>query len=265
MSEDEDKLALKSVFLKSCYEGNEDKVKACITLEVNVNCIGLTREEDYQNENEGRIWKSSPGIYKAAVHNWIKIVEMLLGQPDINVNKTDDTDNTTLHAACWQRTSRTQIIKALCNEPKIKLNLKDKLGRTPAFRAVANGHVSNLKALKNFTGVDWNTKNNQGYSPLMWAVKEEYTEEVAELLSIPSIDIETTNSSGETIYQVARYDYGILILVNILVFRSNNSTEILRLLPGTAENENETLCLEVKRLQLKEKRFASIIPECKVN
>ena len=196
MAEKED-ATIKQAFLQNCWDGNKEKVQACLTLEVDVDHIGKAWNEPWTNP-------SSSGLAKAAISGHIEVVDLLLTAPKIDINQTSEYVRTCLHDTCWQPHNLSGIIVKLCSDPRIKLNERDSLGKTPAFKTVENGHIENLRALKYVPGVNWNIKDNEGDSPLMLAVKEEKAEKITELVKIIDIDLNATNKSGQTLEQVAR-------------------------------------------------------------
>ena len=58
---DKEEAAINQIFLQSCWDGNKEKIQACLTLEVNVNCVGKARTEPAGN-------LSSSGLAKAAIN-----------------------------------------------------------------------------------------------------------------------------------------------------------------------------------------------------
>ena len=195
---EKEKTTIEQAFIQNCWDGNEEKVEACILLEVDVNCVGKASGEPAGNP-------SSSGLTKAAVMGHIDVVDLLLTEPGIDINQTCEGFNT-LATTCWNSKDRSEIIANLCSDPRIKLNKKDTYGRTPAFNVVENGSIENMKALMNVPGVNWNIKDNEGINPLLLAVKKQNAEKVAELVKIPGIDLNTRNKSGKTLEQVARYE-----------------------------------------------------------
>ena len=193
---DKGEATINQAFLHSCWKGNKEKVQACLTLEVNVNSIGKTR-------NKLSITTSS-GLTKAAINGHIDVVDLLLTATGIDINKTNENGLSALHKICWISVDRSEIITKLCSDPRIKLNKKDTWGRTPAFLACSSLTKNNIIALKNVPGVNWNIKEDEGDSPLMFVVKKGKTDKVAELVKIPGIDLNTTNKRGETLEKFAR-------------------------------------------------------------
>ena len=194
---EKEKTTFEQAFIQNCSDGNKEKIQACLTLEVDVNCVGKVSGEPAGNP-------SSSGLSKAAVKGYIDVVNLLLTIPGIDINQTTESGYSALHDSCWNPNDRSEIIAKLCSHPSIKLNAKDSSGRTPAFLAVQRGSIENLRALMNVPGVNWNIKNNGGVSPLMFAIIYDKIEKVAELFKIPGIDLSTTNKSGETLEKVAR-------------------------------------------------------------
>jgi len=80
-------------------------------------------------------------FYKRAEAGHIEDLQRLLrDHPEIDVNGTNYSRWTPLHAACSR--GHIEVIKLLLAQPGINVNLKDSAGETPLFFACELGRVS---------------------------------------------------------------------------------------------------------------------------
>ena len=133
-----------TIFHGACTNGDLEKVIACTTLEVDINCkIG---DCGYS------------GLHCAAIGNSVEVLEFLLTQPNIDINiKDDETLSTPLITAC--DVGHGDIVKRLCLDPHIDLNHRNRDGNTAAKVALSKRNFSCVQELSEIEGVDWNTKN----------------------------------------------------------------------------------------------------------
>ena len=122
---------LKQLYFDSIIQEDIEKVKSCINLGVNINA---TDEEDE---------KTPALIY--AMENY-EIVELLLSQPNIDVNVKDEYGNTGFMMACWK--GYPDIVRRLSYVPGIELNCQDEEGNTPAICSVLDGQEECVKVLR---------------------------------------------------------------------------------------------------------------------
>lgn len=74
-------------------------------------------------------------------------VETLLRQPNVDINaKTKNEGWTALHFAAFY--GHLQVLEVLVQDTKIKMEIRDRAGRTPVFVAAYSGHLDCLKMLK---------------------------------------------------------------------------------------------------------------------
>ena len=133
-----------NVFHEACASGDIEKVIACTTLNVDINC----KTGEY----------GSSGLHYAANGNSVEILEFLLTQPNIDVNIKDDASlSTPLISAC--DAGHSEIVRRLCLDPRIDLNYKNRDGNTAAKVALSKKQFSCVQELSEIEGVDWNTKN----------------------------------------------------------------------------------------------------------
>merc|ERR1712080_126923 len=116
------------VFVASCESGDIGAVREGLQAGVGVNCMG--RDD-------------STGLMRAIAMRHNQVVELLLQQQDIDINKPSmgAEQITPLQVACIS--DNTWAIQKLSSHPKMSsLNTKSREGWTPLMAAVANGNES---------------------------------------------------------------------------------------------------------------------------
>lgn len=186
---------LKEIYLSACYEPNLEKVKACLLLGADVNWACRT---------EGS------GIQMAARENFIDLLELLLAQPDVNVNFIHDDDTTdtiekmtALEIAC--EAGHASIVKRLCQHKDIKI------GVFALNDAIMNNRVGCVEALKKFAGnkIDWKYQVvHMGIrrTPVAYAAKKGFAEVLEVLLSVvpgSRLDLNNVDTQGKTAMHLA--------------------------------------------------------------
>ena len=149
-------LSLLTLFIEACKSGNTEKIAACLTLEVNIDCAdqnGMT------------------GLMICAGWDHCYAMEVLLNnQPTPNVNLKNYTNDTALHFACILKNHRA--VTRLCSVPGVQLNAVNDDGWTPLLSAVTGGSVNVIKFLVQVPGVELNVKDKAGDSSVMAALKK---------------------------------------------------------------------------------------------
>ena len=180
--------SVKELFIEACQKNELEKVKACITLGVDINLV----------TDDGK-WS---GLTAAAHNGSLETLDHLLTLPTIDVNiKTTGSDTygkvTAFHQAC--RSGKLDVVKKLMNVPNIELN-KDKDGWNEAIWASDTANFTQV--LMSNPLINWNNKTNIGETPLLRAVPNGH-EVVGLIISIPGIDFNAKLNNGETLAQIA--------------------------------------------------------------
>ena len=119
---------LDHLFIQYCGKNELEKVRACLTLEVDVNTV-----------SENGHWS---GLTIAADKNYLELLDVLLSHPAIKINQTTDTGGiglsgsqwTALMFACYAGNSDT--VSRLVEEEGLDFNYQDdQFGETAAIRA----------------------------------------------------------------------------------------------------------------------------------
>ena len=199
------KKTVEEVFLTAIREEDLEKIKACITLGVNVNV-----RDKY----------GLPALFRAC-HNYY-IFELFLAQPNIDVNikyeEYNDTHETVLMSAI--SVNNANVVRRLCQVPGIDLNFQNLLGHSAASLAILDENKEILDILIAVPGINWNIKNNSGWSPLTIAVQFCNVEVLRILIRIPTLDFSVLNPDGKNIGQMVvekeEYDTGSLPCLELL-------------------------------------------------
>ena len=111
--------------------------------------LALAREAIAKGEdvNRGRGTNGNEtGLMMALLYNKNSIVELLLEQPNMDLNKTDDLGHSALHYAVVSK--NIDGLKLLLADPRLTTtNHKDSLGETPLMSAIINNNKEALLQL----------------------------------------------------------------------------------------------------------------------
>ena len=118
--------SIKEAFLLACSQGNLERLRAAVTLGVDVNV-------------KGGPWGGS-GLAIAISANREHIVKELMANPKVDVNATDKDGDNAMAEACAN--GRIWAVKILAKASTFKgINQKGNFGRTPLIWAVRGGIV----------------------------------------------------------------------------------------------------------------------------
>jgi len=83
-------------------------------------------------------------LLSACSSGQVEVVSLLLDQPNINVNHSNNMKCTALHYGCSKQ--HPQIVELLI-ERDADVNYRNKLNATPLHRAIANGNLNIIQRL----------------------------------------------------------------------------------------------------------------------
>ncbi|MBR5888394.1 MAG: ankyrin repeat domain-containing protein [Akkermansia sp.] len=129
--------------------------------------------------------KGTTPLHLAVTTGASNLLALLIRQPDIDLNKTNDRGESALCLAA--ATGHTECLKLLLTAPGIYLNQKNNRGETALCLAAANGHTECLKLLLAAPGISINKADKKGYSPLIRAARAEHYSCMQALLTAPGI------------------------------------------------------------------------------
>ena len=90
------------------------------------------------------------------------------------------------------------VLNVLLSNKDVNVDKGDKSGATAFFIACQKGHMNALKAMLSSDFIDFNKANKKGFTPLYIACKEGHLDIVKELLSTEEIDINQASLDGRT-------------------------------------------------------------------
>ena len=182
--------------IRLCYEGDLEGVRAALQSGVDVN----SKDEGGQTG----LLRSLMAWRFVVKQKPIAVASLLLEQEDIDVNISDDFDQTALHFAAMLDRNNECLAKLLARQDLITVNQRDPRGRTPLWWAVRYNAVRCVQLLLSDVRTDPNIKDGDGESPLMVAVKCNLVACVKLLLVDPRVDLMTRDRYKRSEEEVAR-------------------------------------------------------------
>ena len=146
---------LSKEFIQYC-EGNElEKVKACLTLGVDVNTVS--------KDKYGTTTYS--GLTIAANKNYPELVDLLLSRPDINVNLKTGVAKTVYQftAAQWASgRGHTECVRVLAEKGNVNWNIGNNSGWSSLYIALSKRHSDVVDIIVQQQNIDYNVRDDQG-------------------------------------------------------------------------------------------------------
>merc|ERR1719237_101507 len=181
------------------------------------------------------------------------IVEILLAEPGIDVNRRDVNGSTALHLAC--RYGRVDLVQQLLVHPGglYCLEWQDKWGETPLLTATRKGHLLCVESLLQVPGIHLATKDGRDKG-LVDVARETGNTELVDSLR------KTARTRGGE----AALESEELSLSNQLERRETQSAEILDNIDGQKQPETVTeveLANKIKQEEEGESSRALVLPE----
>lgn len=178
-------------FLRACsksYDSSEDDtIGTCLSkfkVDINAQVKNHLKYEGYT------------GLHFAIRYSNLKLVQMLLGHPDIDVNKQTNHGKTPIMIAVmvydtYSSSPKISFIKELLKRPELDVNINcsDKIWTSLAHLIVINRNALELiEMFDEDSRIDWNMLNLNGDTPIILAMKENKRDVVEALLKIKSVD-----------------------------------------------------------------------------
>mgnify|MGYP001073624728 CR=1 FL=1 len=142
------------------------------------------------------------------------IVNKLINDEEVNINKQFDNMMTSFHIAC--KNGNLGIVRILINNNKIRLNIIDKDNKTGFYIACERGHYEIIELLSSDKRINLNIGDKEGETQFLIACKNGYYNIVKFL--IDKVDINKRSNDGNIALYIAciynHYDIVKLILDN---------------------------------------------------
>ena len=174
-------------YINFCARNDIENVKICLSRGANVNW---------------RHGSSQSGLHFCVTNNNEELLDLLLSQPEVDVNIRCMRGWTPLMIAC--KKGYANIVRRLCQVSEINPNITDKYGDTALFLALYLYHIECVKILRTVTKTNWNMKNRDGEYPIIIVLKEQSMRQIEIILSVPDLDLSVTNAAdGRNVAQIA--------------------------------------------------------------
>lgn len=145
--------------------------------------------------------KGTP-LIEAIEFNHEEVAEVLLKQPNINVNMQSQLGHTALHMAI--RNCLQISFDGLLERSNTNVNLQNKKGNTPLITAVRYKNQYALKALLAHPDIKVNIQNNWKNTAVLWAMKKGREKLVLLLLTHREINVKIKGEDGKSILQMGK-------------------------------------------------------------
>ena len=260
---------LSDVFLNACKELDLEKVKACLTLGVDINCTG-------QYDESGLYHVVSLGRNK-------KLFDLFIDHPDLDVDQVNREE--ILVEAVVER--KVEYLRKLCKLPGIDVNAGN-----PLLAAAIYGNKDAMEVLAKDPNLDWNNGNGPMY-PITEALAGDTADVVEYLLQQPGLNLDVKLSGGRSVGHIAvecsslecvellskdprvnwnvRNDSGETPIMVALKDENMEAVKILLKTPGvslddvTETKEGKNLLKEVLQEAEEQRRnISGTVPECPV-
>ena len=158
-----------------CHFGNVDEVRAALEKGKDVNC---------QNE------KNQTALMQAARRDYVSIMRLLLEQPLIEVNMTDNSGFTALYWAVY--CDKIEAVRLLLADQRVDVNIKNADNQTALICATSRcseNRDSILKLLLEHASINVNLADDRGFTALHVAIDSKDIETVKTLLADERVDV----------------------------------------------------------------------------
>jgi hypothetical protein len=116
-----------------------------------------TTDLNWRDERHGDL----TALHVACSRRFLEIVEILLAQPEINVNLTDNQGRTPLNQVC--ENPDIEVLMMLLRDPRVDCNLPNNGGQTPLWSASLSGSFSAARCLILCRGSELSLGSSHGH------------------------------------------------------------------------------------------------------
>lgn len=169
-------------------DGTTALYRACLAGNTAAFKLLLDNGADVNNRNNDNLWTV---LMCGVAENRIEIVEQLLSRSELEVNVTDEIQNTALHIATERGNAR--MVELLLRHPGVQINLKNHLGWTPLSNAAFAGHVDVVRLLLARPELEVNLADKDQQTPLFHAASAGQLEVVRLLVADARTDVAIGN------------------------------------------------------------------------
>jgi len=193
-------------------------------------------------------------LFVACKHGHAAVVECLVADSRINVNKEDHMGKSPLIIAC--EGGHLEVVERLLNHPDHLINGRDKNDRTPLFSVCHNRHSHVLDLLLTRKDLDVNLPGPKGQSPFFCACQKGFPEIVGRLLMVQELDANQPDEYGNTPLSAAAHR-GRMPVVEMLLLSGrvemikSTSTQGNPLVPSAREANLDTVKLLLAHCDIK--------------
>jgi ankyrin repeat protein len=153
-------------------------------------------------------------------------VRAILKHPGIDINAQSNLNNnseTPLHVAVRHTVANQDVIRALLDHPDIKVNVRNKDGRTPLACAATLGKLGVVQLFLSRDDVEKSPFDESGDTPLLLAAQKGHASTVDFLLSQPDTHVGHANHEGKTALALA-VEFGHPQIVRRLLASESGAT-----------------------------------------
>ena len=167
-------------------------------------------------------WKRNTPLISASSNGHREVVQLLLGEEQIDINKQDKHGwSALIHAS---KNGHTDVVIILLQEKGIDLNIKTYKNNTALLLATREGHSEVARLILQKYDVDINHPNNVGETALFWASWNGLSTVVKMIINQPEVDINRIYEYGTTALWIAFKQRRRESLQHILEHPSTNLT-----------------------------------------
>ena len=153
--------SLKKLLLQACENQNLDQVKACLTLNVNVNYQAETGDIDVR--------EGDTALHIAVFKGDLEVVKLLINHPRINVNLENKDGERPIVLLFRQNRMRTRILKILLEKTSLELDFGE--GSSSFTHLLCNFNPEFLSIVSQDSRFKINALNDEGETPIAVAAK----------------------------------------------------------------------------------------------
>ena len=170
------KTPISDVFVKACKDGDMEKVNACLTLGVDINCTD-------KDGHSGLYYITQPFSKEA-------LFDYFVQHPDLDIEQVNREKILEDLCICLG----TERLRKVCNLPGIDVNAGN-----PLRKSSFHNNKEHIKILAEHPELDWNNGDECHGYPITEALDRGHADIVELLLEQPTLDLNVTRSKGRSV------------------------------------------------------------------